>query len=264
MSKPVLKITSRKNQIVKDTAALLSSSEKRNQTGTFLIEGARLVQDAVRSGVSISKLFFTASASKKYEEYIVGAMNIAAEIFELDDHVADMLSSTKNSQGVFALCEFGQNLLSQRPVGRLIVLENIQDPSNMGNILRTAEALGIDSIMLCGDCCDLTAPKVLRGSMGAVFRLNFIRAHAPKDAEKMLAEFGYEVFGAVPSCDALKITDIHFDSHKTVAIGNEGNGLSGDFLQICSKLVTIPMLGRAESLNAATAAAIIMWETTKS
>lgn len=259
----VMRISSRKNGLIKEVSLLLNSAEKRISTGMFLVEGARLTQDAARSGAEILKLFYTADARKKYGRYIDEAAEIAEEIYEVDDHVAPLLSSTKSSQGVYALCRSGANINARSVSGRVIVLENIQDPSNMGNVLRTAEALGIKSVLLCGECCDVTSPKVLRASMGAVFRMYFIKASTPNEARRILTSGGFRVYGAVPSSNAEKISEVVFDEKKTVAIGNEGNGLTEEFKAICDKLITIPMAGRAESLNAATAAAIIMWEMTK-
>ena len=260
--KPQL-ITSRKNQLIKDTSALLTSVSERESTMSYLAEGARLVEDAALSGVPILRLSFTPGAEKKYLFYLSPSIKEADEVYIVEDHVAALLSSTKSTQGVFAQCAFGDNLLANKLTGKLIVLENIQDPSNMGNMLRTAEALGIESVLLCGDCCDVTSPKVLRASMGAVYRMNFAKADAPAEARKLLDGEGYRLFGAVPSDKAEKITDVDFSGKVTVAIGNEGNGLTEEFKAVCDGLVTIPMAGRAESLNAATAAAIVMWEMTK-
>lgn len=260
--KPQL-ITSRKNQLIKDTAALLTSVSQREDTSSYLAEGARLVEDAALSGVKILKLFYTPTAEKKYADYIAPAADNADEIYIVEDHVASLLSSTKSTQGVFAQCAYGENLTENKLVGKIIVLENIQDPSNMGNMLRTAEALGIQSVLLCGDCCDVTSPKVLRASMGAVYRMNFVKAKLPAEASAVLKKEGYRLYGAVPSDKAELITKLDFSGKVTVAIGNEGNGLTEDFKNICDGLVTIPMAGRAESLNAATAAAIVMWEMTK-
>lgn len=263
MNKKPQLITSRKNQLIKDTAALLTSVSEREQTLSYLAEGARLVEDAALSGVKIKKLFYTPTAEKKYASYLEPAVKIAEEVYIVEDHVAALLSSTKSTQGVFAQCAFGSNLTDNKLVGKVIVLENIQDPSNMGNMLRTAEALGIQSVLLCGDCCDVTSPKVLRASMGAVYRMAFVKAKTPAEASSVLKKESYSLYGAVPSDKAELITRIDFSGKVTVAIGNEGNGLTEEFKDICDGLVTIPMAGRAESLNAATAAAIIMWEMTK-
>lgn len=257
-------ISSRKNQIIKSASALLTSSEERKNTSTFLVEGARLTMDAALSGTKILRLFYTENAYSKYKEYIEKAEKIANEVYIVEPHVATLLSSTKTNQGVFALCkksefEFANNEIK----GKILVLENIQDPSNMGAILRTAEALGIKKILLSGDCCDIYSPKALRASMGAVFRGEFIFGKNPDETGKILKSNKYLIYGSVPLSTATKITEINFCDNSAVVIGNEGNGMSEEMKNICDDLVTIPMLGRAESLNAATAASIIMWEMVK-
>ena len=243
MNKKPQLITSRKNQLIKDTAALLTSISEREETMSYLAEGARLVEDAALSGVDILKLFYTPAAEKKYAAYLEPAIKNADEVYIVEDHVAALLSSTKSTQGVFAQCAFGGNLTDNKLVGKVIVLENIQDPSNMGHMLRTAEALGVQSVLLCGDCCDVTSPKVIRASMGAVYRMSFVKAKTPADASAVLKREGYRLYGAVPSNKAELITAVDFSGKVTVAIGNEGNGLTEEFKNICDGLVTIPMAG---------------------
>lgn len=254
-------ISSRKNQIVKEASALLDSSENRRRAGAYLIEGARLIEDAAKSGTKILRLFYTSGAYEKYGGYISAAREKCEEEFVLEPHVSDLLSSTKSSQGVFAVCSMPAENRDLKPKGKIVVLENIQDPSNMGTMLRTAEAMGINTIVLSGSCCDIYSPKVLRGSMGAVFRLCFV--HIAAGAAGFLKSSGYKVYGSVPYTWAEKITDIDFTETSAVIIGNEGSGITEETKEECDLLITIPMKGRAESLNAATAAAVIMWEMVK-
>ncbi len=257
------KITTRKNPLIKERAALNGSSSQRNAQGCYIAEGARLVEDAAKSKVKIKELYYTESAYKKYRKYIDTAAQVSDNIYVVEEHVANLLSSTKSSQDVFAVCEFGENLNAKSLSGRVLTLENIQDPLNMGTILRTAEALGIGEILLVGECCDVLSPKVLRASMGAVFRIRFIHSSNAKEARDILNKHEYKLLGAVPLNSASRITDIKFNDKISVAIGNEGNGLTEEMKSLCDDLVTIPMKGRAESLNAATSASIIMWEMTK-
>ena len=137
-------------------------------------------------------------------------------------------------------------------------LENIQDPSNLGTILRTAEALGIEGVILSGNCCDIYSPKVIRGSMGAVFRIPFTIAEDFCGYISELSRKGIDVYASTPY-DAEDITNVKF-SGGVMLIGNEGSGLTKDVLTLGIQKVKIPMKGRAESLNAAAAAGILMWE----
>ena len=139
-------------------------------------------------------------------------------------------------------------------------LEDIQDPSNLGTVLRTAEALGIGGVILTRGCCDVYSPKVLRGSMGAVFRLPMALVETMPPAVNALEHKGFVAMAAVPDREAEPITHVRFSSPSIVLVGNEGNGLKPETIRACQRRVTIPMLGRAESLNASVAASLLMWE----
>ena len=145
--------------------------------------------------------------------------------------------------------------------GKFLALENIQDPNNLGTVLRSAEAFGVSGVIMSADCCDIYNPKVVRGSMGAVFRLPFIIAESIpgflSDNSQLTS------YAAVVDSDAEKITEISFDENSVTVIGNEGNGLKMETVIACDHKITIPMRGKAESLNASTAASIIIWEMIK-
>ncbi len=251
-------ISSRKNAIIKETASLLNSAETRKREKLFLIEGARLCADAAISGTGIFRLFYTEKAYGKYKNYIDIVKEKAKEIYVVQEHVSTLLQDTKSSQGVFAVCNLPREKGEIK--GKILVFENIQDPANMGAGFRTAEALGIESFALLGDCCDPYSPKVTRSSMGAVFRMNINFYSDSQSFIKTLNELGYSSFAAVPDAKAKDITKVTFGEKSAVFIGNEGSGLSKDTIANCSEKVTIPMRGRAESLNASAAAAILMWE----
>lgn len=264
------RITSRKSPVVRDAASLLQKAEKRSEAGLFMAEGARLCADAAGSGTKIAACFFTENVQKKYGAYLNAVLKTAERAYCIEEHIAPLLSDTKNPQGIFCVCRMPARTADGLPVGaepdnpgsrRMLVLENVQDPSNMGNVLRTAEALGVRHLALVGACCDLYAPKVLRGSMGAVFRLG-VRQFS--DATSCLSVLNGEKItslAAVPDSAATPITSIPFETGSwAVWIGNEGNGLTAQAIAGCHDRVTIPMRGRAESFNASTAAAIVLWE----
>lgn len=234
-----------------------------------MAEGARLCADAARSGTKIAVCFFTENAEKKYAEYLQPVLKRAEKAYRVEEHVAPLLSDTKNPQGVFCVCRMPKRSADGLPVGakaeetdrRVLVLENVQDPANMGNVLRTAEALGIRHLALVDACCDIYGPKVLRGSMGAVFRLGVEQFKDAEGCLHALKQRGITSLAAVPDSTATPITTVDFANGSwAVWIGNEGNGLTETAIKRCDDRVTIPMLGRAESFNASTAAAIVMWE----
>ena len=146
------------------------------------------------------------------------------------------------------------------PAKSYLALESVQDPANLGAALRTAEALGIGGAVLGGECCDMYSPKVLRASMGAVFRLPIFRAENMAQAVGSMNADGFATFAAVPDREALPVTRADFSRPCVAVVGNEGNGLRPETIRACSISVNIPMAGRAESLNASASAVILMWE----
>lgn len=258
-------ITSRQNPQVRQAAELLKSREARREKGAFLCEGARLCRDAVWSGLTVYTCFFTDAASQKYGKYLEPILDACREAYRVEDHVADLLSDTKSPQGVFCLCGFPETLQTE-VIGfdlprNCLVLENLQDPGNLGTVLRTAEALSVNLVFLLGDCCDPLSPKVLRASMGAVFRVGLAEEKDPGRLAALLKRYGYILHGSVPAAGARSVTEIDFSRGlHAVFIGNEGSGLTDEALALCHDRVTIPMEGRAESLNASAAATILLWE----
>lgn len=254
-------ITSKDNEIVKDTAKLVKSAKYRCDTKRFTAEGVRICCDGVLSGFTPELFLYTSGAKEKYCLDFERISAVAKKTVELSASVFEKISDTKTPQGF--CCVF--NMLD-KPIfpykinnqGSYVALECLQDPSNLGTILRTAEALGISGVIMSKDCCDYLSPKVVRGSMGAVFRLPCFVAENFTDYIDSLVQGGTPVYGSTPH-DAEDITDVDFGGG-VMLIGNEGSGIKEETLAVCSKRVKIPMRGRAESLNAAAAAGILMWE----
>lgn len=256
-------ITSRKNEVVRDMVRLSNSAAYRKERRRFVAEGARICCDAAKSGAPICLLLYTRQAEEKYAPYLAPVREAAGEQYLISPEVASLLAGTKSTQGVFCVCglpEAPRDFPKTAEGGHCLVLENIQDPANLGAMLRTAEALGIRSVLLGGGCCDAYSPKVLRASMGAVFRLPLFPSPDAPLALKRLREAGFLTLAAVPDASAVPVTSLRFDKPAAVAVGNEGSGLTEEAQRACAERVTIPMRGRAESLNAAASAAILMWE----
>ncbi len=256
-------ISSRRNPLIKSAAALRESARERREREEFLCEGARLCRDAAESGLLIRACFFTDRAQDRYREYLEPVLRAAKKAYMIEEPVAALLSDTKSPQGVFCLCAWPSGS-EAGPGGPCLVLENIQDPGNLGTILRTAEALGRFRVFLLGDCCDPLSPKALRASMGAAFRLWPGSGGTARELLGRLRAEGYGIYGAVPAKTAVPVTEMDFSRGlHGVVIGNEGRGLTEETAGLCDGLVTIPMGGRAESLNAAAAATVLMWELSR-
>ena len=254
----MLKIDSLSNEKIKLCTRVISSSKHRRQNGMFFLEGLRLCRDAALSGCEIEFAFFTRKAIEAKQEAVELIAEKSKQYFEISDQVASKLSLTETSQGFYCLCRIPSVENEISTDGKYIVLENIQDPANLGAICRTAEALGIDGAILCG-CCDRYSPKSQRAAMGSLLRLSITECESLPGLLVSLKEKGMKVYATTPDADALSITDCDMSGGVIAVIGNEGNGVSQEVFSVCTK-VTIPMLGRAESLNASMAAAITMWE----
>ena len=155
---------------------LVDSASFRREKGMFVVEGARLCRDAALSNIEIVSAYFTGTAQTKYNDYITQIIQECRSYRLIEEHVADALSATKHNQGVFCVCRIPEqhhSMMDMKALGTYIALEQIQDPANLGSVLRTAEALGVSGVLFLGDCCDIYSPKALRSSMGAIFRLPF-------------------------------------------------------------------------------------------
>lgn len=256
-------ITSKDNQQVKAAAKLMSSAKERRETGRFIVEGTRLCTEALENKCRICELFYTDDAYLRFNETVEKLERAAEKSYQITEEIAAKIADTVNPQGVFVVGEMIANKIdldTMRTDGQYVLLENLQDPGNVGAIFRTAEALGLNGAFLSKDSCDPYNPKSMRASMGAVFRLPYLVVDDAAAVMKDCKARNMRPIASVPDGDASKITAIRFFKGVIMCIGNEGNGLSAELKAVCGERVTIPMNGRAESLNAATAAAILMWE----
>lgn len=272
----MLEITSADNPKIKLYRKLASGKKHRRESGLFTLEGTRLVADAIAENAKLQAVFVTESCFEKISRGETAVQREAlkfpansdgkteTEVFLIPDGIGEKMSSTDNSQGIFAICK----CLDKPPVsdtiksgGKYILLHRVQDPGNLGTIIRTADAMGVDAVFLA-ECCDLYNPKTVRSTMGSLFRLNVYEV----DLDEVFPLFGQRSipsFAAVIDSDAVSLTDCDFSRGAVVLIGNEGNGLPKDVSEMCGHKLTVKMHGSVNSLNAAMAAGIIMWELVK-
>ncbi len=253
-------ITSKDNELIRNITKLMSSAKYRREQGCFAAEGVRLCRDGADSGAGIRYFVYTGSAKEKYREDFEYISSKAQRCEEVSGGLFGKIADTTAPQGflcVFEMRETDDDTIVKAG-GRYAALERIQDPSNLGTILRTAEALGVDGVILSDDCCDVFSPKVVRGSMGAVFRLPVVIAEDFTAYIRSLTEKGIMTYASTPH-KAENCSEVSFAEGGVMLIGNEGNGLREETIAACSKSVRIEMKGRAESLNAAAAAAILLY-----
>lgn len=256
-------IKSVKNERVKAAAKLSSSAKARREQGLFVLEGLRLCMDVVRSGLRCAELFVSEEFCEKHAAEYEALSAVSDEVILVNDAVLEKLSDTRTPQGVCAVVRMPEDGTSPVDAGaeKLLLLENVQDPANLGAVARTAEALGLGGLLVAGGC-DVYSPKALRASMGALLRLTVEEVDAVEAVEAAKAA-GYATYASTPDAGAVPVTDADFSGPTLVVVGNEANGVTPETMAACSERVTIPMAGRAESLNAAAAAAILMWEMVK-
>ena len=258
------KISSRSNEKIKLFRHLSQSVSFRRETGLFALEGARLCFDAAQSEVGIKTAFFTNDAMERYPQYIKEVAARAESCCEIPRSLCPALSDTCQAQGIFCICEQKKGLEADSldPKGTYIALDRLQDPSNLGAVLRTAEAFGLSGVIVGGGC-DIYNPKALRASMGSSMRISVLTTGNLPSLLIFASKKGMLTLASTPSDSAQPITRLDIHGSVICVIGNEGSGISPEVAAACTKQVTIPMRGRAESLNAAAAAAVLMWELTK-
>lgn len=259
-------ISSCDNSRIKQVVKLLSSSRFRRESGLFVAEGLRLCLDAYTSGCEVETALYTSGFARRFPAEWEQLCDRAEESFLVEDKAFHKAADTLTPQGILLVCRQRKappkaQLVRQR--GYYLLLEDVQDPGNLGTAARAGEALGLNALILSPGCCDVYNPKALRASMGAFFRLPVLCPNSLGDALKELKNLDIPLCAAVVEETAEPVQAVDFAKGGAVVIGNEGNGLTKQTIEKCNRKVTIPMRGRAESLNASSAATIFLWEMLK-
>lgn len=240
-------ITSLKNPKVAAWKAL-KDRKGRRESGCFLVEGRKMVEEALASAFDVETVLV--------QEGMELPDGLTMPVYELPAHVLAAVCDTKTPQGIAAVVRMKE----QSALGKhIVVLDGVQDPGNVGTIIRTADAAGLDGVLLSTQCADVFSPKVLRATMGSIFRMNLRTTDDLPGALTKLREKGYSILSSqldgTPFYEREKVAE-----QFALIIGNEGNGVSEQVQQTATHRVRLPMRGGAESLNAAIAAAIMMYE----
>ena len=251
------KITSRENAKIKYACRLSSSAAFRRSEGRFLAEGRKLCPELAR-GAELETLFYTETAAEKCPEL----ETLPGEHYLVEDHVADKLADVGTHQGVFGVFRTPVHTLDEvKAGGRYLALERVQDPGNVGTLLRSAAAFGFDGVLLSDGCASVFAPKTLRASMGAAVRVPVMEVGAMPAAIAALRAKGITCLAAaLYKSQPLSAAEPRYPGGVCVVIGSEGQGVRQSLLEAAAQSVIIPMQAHCESLNAAIAAAIVMWQ----
>ncbi len=254
-------ITSKDNEIIKTASLLVSSAKFRKEKRQFVLDGLRLCRDAVLNGFEVDCLIVGETAYQKFIKEADAFLASSKRAVIVPDRLIEKISDTVNPQGFIMICSIKADTQnSELNKGKYIALENIADPSNLGAISRSAEAFGFNGIIVSSNGCDPYNHKALRASMGALLR---IPVYCENNLALFLKNSSLTSYACVVNSNAAKLNVVTFEDNAVCVIGNEANGLTEDAISSCDNNITIPMIGKAESLNAATAAAIVMWEMSK-
>lgn len=257
----IKKITSRNNEYVKELVKL-GDRKKRAEDGRFCFEGRKLLDEAISFGAPIEAVLMTRKAIDTFK----GDLS-ELPVIEVSDEVYEKISFEKSPEGIFCVSKvldkihnlyiiYKGSFLSER----YFLLDGIRDPGNLGTMLRTAFAFGFDTVIMSSDCADVYNSKTVRASMGAVFKQKTVRVENMPETLSALRENGYTVYCAALDDKAIALTDVKLGEKTCFVVGNEGSGIRRDVIEASSGSVIIPMEAGTESLNAASAATILMWE----
>ena len=249
------RITSLQNEYIKRLCKLHTAAG-RKESGLFLAEGKKVCEEAIKSGLQIERCLVT---EKESNSPLLSDLKDKTVL--IADPVAAKLSTMDTVPGLFMVLRQPKVTIPTE-IPFILALDHLADPSNLGAILRSAEAFGAKMVFLSDGSVDLYSPKVLRAAMGSVFRVPVMRGSLSMFIEEQKSN-GYRVLGAGLDRNYCQLPDVSFDTPTIMVIGNESNGITPQIISLCDSGVFIPMLGQNESLNAAVAASILLWEQSK-
>ena len=245
-------IISRTNPLMTHIRKLSSSGNYRRQQGEFLCDSPKLLREALLWRAEVRTVICTQPDE-------LPPLDKSVRCVQVPEDVMASISPMKTPQGVLFTCRLPQQALPAKLEGKhYMVLDGVQDPGNVGTIWRTADAFDCDGLLLLSGCADPYSPKTVRASMGAVFRCSVWQCNA-QDMHRLLTDSDIPLYGAALREDTLDAREVDY-SRAALAIGSEGRGLTDEVLTLCDKTVRIPMSERCESLNAAIAATVLLWE----
>ena len=248
----MIEITSLTNVTVKETVKL-QQKKHREETGLFLIEGAKPVEEAINNGVEFVRIFLNSS-------FVLDDVPLGVELIKTNDPVLKKISTTETAPPVVAVAK--QKQLSGewlKTAKKVVLFEGIKDAGNLGTVLRTASAFGIDGVILFGETVDLYNPKCVRSSVGNLWKNNVFKITKFSDLQKCLE--GFVKIGTLPKCEnSVYLNDFTFPEKSCLFFGSEADGLSDELKNFVDTNVTIEMSNSVESLNLGVSASIIMYK----
>lgn len=256
-------ITSRANRLIVETAKL-QDRKHRQREKLFFFEGKKLLEEAILHHVPLVRVFVT-------ENNIAFLNDLPANVerYIVSESVYEKISAENSPEGVFCVASHLDRLHKFATIynvcekGSRFMAVSVRDPGNLGTILRSARAMGIDCLLLSSDCADLYHPRTIRGAMGALFSLPTLTVSNTEASVAALQDAGYRVYAAALTDAACDVRKIEITSDTCFMVGNEGHGLPESLVLAADQAVIIPMKPGSESLNVASAASLLLWEIGK-
>ncbi len=265
-------ISGKNNPTITDISKL-SAKKYRMQNKLFVCDGVKLFLEAVKYGACIRYIVLdnNAELSKEVAECVRKCANNGAKILCVESYVFEKISSENAPQGIITVCEFyterhtfSANVKNDEICEKkAMILESVRDPGNIGAIFRNAVALGIEKMIISSDCADIYSQKVVRASMGAIFKLDIYVVDDLIETVENIKAGGRRVIATALNDKALVLGKDRVSADDVIILGNEGHGMSQKLIDSCTDVLFIPMNENTESLNVAMASAIIMWEISK-
>ena len=252
-------ISSKDNEFIKHIKKL-KDKKYRDESNEYIIEGIKLIEEAVKEQAKIKKIIVCENTTKTYEIPTHIMLEIAKyECIYVTDKIFNLITQVTNPQGIMAIIEKNskENEIDYTQ-DIILVLDDVQDPGNLGTILRTADSIGLNQIVVSKGTADAFNSKVVRSTMGAIFRIKIIETQDLIRTIKQMKKHHFKLMVTSLQTEN-SIYDINFNK-KIIVIGNEANGVSKEIQDMADEKAKIPMLGRTESLNASVAAGIVMYE----
>ncbi len=246
------RITSRTNPLMTHIRKLAASGSYRRKSGEFVCDGYKLLQEAQLWHAPMKTIVFSDGAEVPDIPHEVRQVQVPEDVMK-------SVAPSESPQGVLCVCSMEEQLLPEKLDGRhYVVLDGVQDPGNVGTILRTADAFDCDGMFLVNACADIYNPKTIRATMGVVFRRPVWKCTA-QELKGLLKLSNIPLYGAALRDDTVDARKVDYGC-AAVAIGSEGRGLCEEMLKLCDRTIRLPMSERCESLNAAVAASVLLWE----
>ena len=251
-------ITSKNNSLIKEIKLIRDDKKYRENSSKCFIEGERLIFDTPLD--LIDKIFISDDykIDNNYDLNIINKIN-QDKIFIVNRYIFDNIKDTKNSQGIIGIANIKTSQFDDVKNDKIVILDDVMDPGNLGTIFRISEAMGFNNIILSENTCDPYNTKAIRASMSSIFRLNIYRSKNLIDDIIKLKKLDYTIYGTILK-DSSDYLNNKFENRFALILGNEANGINKDLYDLIDKRIKINMSGKIESLNVAVAYAIISSE----